>query len=53
MAFMITGGLLLRSAQVLPPTVMGILYCGIGTSLIGAGILFLQKFIDAVNNRRN
>ena len=45
MIFMITGGLLLRSSHLLPPIAIGVLYCGIGTSLIGAGVLFLQKFI--------
>ena len=45
MIFMLTGGLLLRSSHLLPPIAIGVLYCGIGTSLIGAGVLFLQKFI--------
>ena len=45
MIFMITGGLLLRSSHLLPPIAIGVLYCGIGTSLIGAGVLLLQKFI--------
>jgi len=48
MIFMITGGLSLRSAHILPPIVIGILYCGIGASLVGAGILFIQKFILAI-----
>lgn len=42
---MITGGLLLRNSHLLPAIVIGILYCGIGTSLLGAGLLFLKKFI--------
>lgn len=44
MIFMISGGLLLRSSHVLPAIIIGVLYCGIGASLIGAGILFLIKF---------
>lgn len=51
MIFMITGGLLLRSTHLLPAIVIGVLYCGIGTSLGGAGILFLRKFVVAVNNK--
>lgn len=50
MIFMITGGLSLRSAHILPELVIGILYCGIGFSLVGAGLLFIQKFILAKNN---
>ncbi|MCB6366453.1 hypothetical protein LI291_09745 [Intestinibacillus massiliensis] len=48
MIFMMTGGLLLRSAHLLPAIVIGVLYCGIGASLIGAGILFMKKFAVAV-----
>lgn len=44
MIFMMTGGILLRSAHLLPAIVIGVLYCGIGSSLAGAGVLFLQKF---------
>lgn len=47
MLFMITGGLLLRSAHLLPAIAIGVLYCGIGASLVGAGILFMQKFLVA------
>lgn len=45
MIFMITGGLLLRNSHVAPAIVIGILYCGIGASLEGAGILFIDKFV--------
>lgn len=48
MIFMITGGLLLRMSQILPEIVIGVLYTGIGFSLIGAGVLFLQKFAVAL-----
>ena len=48
MIFMITGGLLIRSAHLFPAIVIGVLYCGIGVSLEGAGILFLHKFIRAM-----
>lgn len=44
MIFMITGGLLLRSSHLLPEIAIGVMYCGIGVSLLGAGVLFLQKF---------
>lgn len=49
MIFMMTGGLLLRSTGLLPAIAIGVLYCGIGTSLGGAGILFLHKFVVVVN----
>lgn len=53
MIFMITGGLLLRSSHLLPPIVIGVLYCGIGASLVGAGVLFLYKFVVAVSSKSN
>lgn len=52
MIFMITGGMLLRNAHVFPAIVIGVLYCGIGTSLEGAGILFLQKFMATVYEQK-
>ena len=52
MISMITGGLVLRSARLLPAIIIGVLYCGIGTSLAGAGILFLQKYVFTVNRKR-
>ncbi len=45
MIFMITGGLLIRSAHVLPAIAIGVIYSGIGLALEGAGILFLKNFI--------
>lgn len=45
MICMITGGILVRSAHILPSIAIGVLYCGIGFSLMGAGILFLTKFL--------
>ena len=49
MICMITGGLMLRSAHLFPAIVIGVLYCGIGMSLEGAGVLFLQKFVAAMS----
>lgn len=46
MVFMIVGGKLIRSIHLLPPAVIGILYCGIGAALLTAGIMFLQKFVQ-------
>lgn len=51
MIFMISGGLLLRSSHLLPAIAIGVLYCGIGTSLEGAGVLFLQKFIVSLKSQ--
>lgn len=44
MFLMITFGLLVRSLHLLPSAAIGILYSGIGLSLIVAGALFSQKF---------
>lgn len=44
MICMITGGLLIRNAHILPAIAIGVLYCGIGLSLEGAGVLFLKRF---------
>ncbi len=48
MVFMITGGLLVRGFQLLPPLAIGILYCGIGSALVGAGVLFMFKYVKAL-----
>lgn len=45
MICMITGGIIVRSAHILPSITIGVLYCGIGFSLMGAGVLFLTKFL--------
>lgn len=50
MIFMITGGLLIRNAHILPAIVIGILYSGIGLALEGAGILLLMKYAAATEN---
>lgn len=51
MIFMITGGLLLRHSHIAPPILIGVLYTGIGASLVTAGILFLIKFA-VINKKR-
>ena len=44
MAFMITGGITLRSSGIAAPIFIGVMYIGIGAALCGAGVLFLGKF---------
>ena len=43
MVIMISGGFLIRKGHFLPSSVIGVLYCGIGLSLAGAGVLLLKK----------
>lgn len=45
MACMMTVGITLRQLNILPIIVIGMLYIGIGFSLIIAGLLFIIKFI--------
>ena len=45
MICMITGGVAIRNANILPRIIIGVLYCGIGLSLVSAGTLFLKRFI--------
>ncbi len=47
MLIMMTGGLTLRASNIAPPIIIGVLYCGIGFSLMTAGVLFIQKFLLA------
>ncbi|MGI6752666.1 MAG: hypothetical protein ACOX4U_08700 [Anaerovoracaceae bacterium] len=42
MIFMITGGFLIRSLKILPGISIGVLYSGIGLSLICAGALMIK-----------
>lgn len=55
MIFMISGGLSLRNAHLLPAIAIGVIYCGIGVSLEGTRVLFLQKFMIAlkINNKES
>lgn len=48
MVSMMTFGIVFRNLALFPPTVIGFLYCGIGASLITAGILFVGKFFIRV-----
>lgn len=43
MAFMITGGITLRSAHIFPPLYLGTFYITLGLSLLAAGISFLYS----------
>lgn len=52
MTIMIFGGVLLRMGGILPAIYIGVLYCGIGFSLAGAGILLISKFL-AINKAEN
>ncbi|WP_066688408.1 hypothetical protein [Christensenella intestinihominis] len=45
MACMITFGILLRSSNLLPHAVLGMLYTGIGAAMIGAAASFVVHFI--------
>lgn len=44
MAFMMSGGILLRNSHLAAPIFIGYLYTGIGASLAGAGVRFLLRF---------
>ena len=44
MAFMMTGGIALRSSGVAPERFIAVFYTGLGASLILAGILFGVNF---------
>ncbi len=46
MACMITFGILLRMSGILPQIVLGVLYTGIGLSMLGAAISFLVTFFQ-------
>ena len=46
MACMITFGILLRSSNLLPQAVLGMLYTGIGAAMIGAAANFIIHFIQ-------
>lgn len=48
MACMITFGVLLRSAHIVPPLYLGTFYTGLGTALLLAGICFLGSFCRRV-----
>lgn len=45
MACMITFGILLRSSNLLPQSVLGMLYTGIGGAMIGAAVNFIVSFV--------
>lgn len=45
MACMITFGILLRSSNLLPHSVLGMLYTGIGGAMIGAAVNFIIHFV--------
>ena len=45
MAFMMSGGILIRKAELMPEIFIAIFYSGLGLSLALAGILFLINFI--------
>ena len=44
MAFMMGGGILLRTSHVAPPIFIGVMYLGIGAALALAGVLFLRRY---------
>lgn len=49
MAFMMTGGILLRVSGVVPDRFIAVFYSGLGTSLLLAGILFGVHFLKNIN----
>jgi len=44
MIFMMTGGITLRNSHIAAPIFIGYMYTGIGSALLGAGVLFLRRF---------
>ena len=47
MAFMMTGGILLRGSGIAPERFIAVFYSGLGASLLTAGILFGRKYLEA------
>lgn len=47
MIFMMTGGITLRNSHIAAPIFIGYMYTGIGSALMGAGVLFLRRFVLA------
>ena len=47
MAFMMTGGILLRASNIAPEQFIAIFYTGLGSALFSAGILFGYNFFKA------
>lgn len=48
MAFMMTGGILLRNSGTAPERFIAVFYSGLGASLLTAGILFGRKFLEGI-----
>lgn len=48
MAFMMGGGLWLRSSGLVPPIFIAVFYTGLGIALALAGVLFLYQFIKEI-----
>ncbi len=51
MAFMMTGGIWLRSSEIVSEKFIAIFYSGLGASLFLAGILFGIQYINAGSNK--
>lgn len=46
MAFMMTGGILIRSFSLLPDSVIAVFYTGLGSALLLAGVLFGKNYLQ-------
>ena len=46
MAFMMTGGILIRSLSLLPESVIAVFYTGLGSALLLAGVLFGKNYLQ-------
>lgn len=46
MAFMMTGGILIRSFSLIPDSVIAVFYTGLGSALLLAGVLFGKNYLQ-------
>ena len=46
MAFMMTGGILIRSLSLFPESVIAVFYTGLGSALLLAGVLFGKNYLQ-------
>ena len=51
MAFMMSAGIGLRAANVLPQVFVAFFYTGLGCALMGAGVVFVKNYLEYGKNR--
>lgn len=53
MAFMMSAGIGLRAANVLPQVFVAFFYTGLGCALMGAGVVFVKNYLEYGKSRAN